>query len=167
MYLGDSFLAEIPALRAEPLRFGPSLSIMNKDSSPKRIALVVDDSMLIRHTVSRFMESRGFAVENADNGKAALEIVARVRPDIIITDMDMPKMGGADLIAALKRDAQTADIPVIVVTASLSAEKEPVTNCAGAAATVRKDIDIDEQLEVALSAIFGNELGNQARRAKA
>jgi CheY-like chemotaxis protein len=139
---------------------------MNNDSITKRIALVVDDSMLIRHTVSRFMESRGFAVENADNGQAALEIIARRSPDIIVTDMEMPKMGGAELIAALKKNAGTANIPVIVVTASLGADN-PGKTCAGAAATVRKDIDIEQQLAVALSAIFGKDLGNKARGAKA
>jgi len=131
---------------------------MNNDSITKRIALVVDDSMLIRHTVSRFMESRGFAVENADNGQAALEIIARRSPDIIVTD--------TELIAALKKNAGTANIPVIVVTASLGADN-PGKTCAGAAATVRKDIDIEQQLAVALSAIFGKELGNKARGAKA
>ena len=52
------------------------------------VALVVDDSMLIRHTVCRFLEERGFAVESATNGQDALEILKRVQPHIIVTDMD-------------------------------------------------------------------------------
>ena len=56
------------------------------------VALVVDDSMLIRHTVCRFLEERGHSVESATNGEEALTIVKRIHPDIIITDMQMPRM---------------------------------------------------------------------------
>jgi CheY-like chemotaxis protein len=66
-----------------------------KTQSPL-VALVVDDSMLIRHTVCRFLEERGYAVESATNGEEALPIVKRIHPDIIITDMQMPKMGGSE-----------------------------------------------------------------------
>ncbi len=45
-----------------------------------KVALVVDDSMLIRYTVCRFLEERGFAVESATNGVEALEVLSRVRP---------------------------------------------------------------------------------------
>ena len=62
------------------------------------VALVVDDSMLIRHTVCRFLEERGFTVESATNGQEALEALKRIRPDIVITDMQMPKMDGSELI---------------------------------------------------------------------
>ena len=84
-------------------------------STPQQIALVVDDSMLIRHTVCRFLEERGYTVESATNGEEALPIVKRIRPDIIITDMQMPKMTGTELITALKAQPETADIPVVIV----------------------------------------------------
>ncbi len=58
---------------------------------PPFLALVVDDSMLIRHTVCRFLETRGFQVESATNGAEALEMLSRIRPDIIVTDLQMPK----------------------------------------------------------------------------
>ncbi len=70
------------------------------------VALVVDDSMLIRYTVCRFLEQRGFAVESATNGVEALEILERVQPDLIVTDMQMPKMSGSELITALKKQAE-------------------------------------------------------------
>ena len=79
------------------------------------VALVVDDSMLIRHTVCRFLEERGFSVESATNGHEALEIVQRLRPQIVITDMQMPKMSGGELITALKRESATANIPIVIV----------------------------------------------------
>jgi CheY-like chemotaxis protein len=73
-------------------------------------ALVVDDSMLIRHTVCRYLEERGFTVETATNGQEALEAIKRLLPDLIITDMQMPKMGGAELITALKSNAESIKI---------------------------------------------------------
>src|ERR1700726_2879285 len=85
-----------------------------------RIALVVDDSMLIRYTVCRFLEERGFAVESATNGTEALETLSRVQPDLIFTDMQMPKMSGSELIWALKSNPATAAVPIIVIAARAS-----------------------------------------------
>src|SRR5262244_2248749 len=79
------------------------------------VALIVDDSMLIRHTVCRFLEERGFAVESATNGQEALDVLSRISPDLIVTDMQMPNMGGSEFITALKRKPQTADIPIVIV----------------------------------------------------
>jgi CheY-like chemotaxis protein len=124
------------------------------------VALVVDDSMLIRHTVCRFLEERGYTVESASNGEEALPIVARIRPDIIITDMQMPKMSGTELITALKAKAETANIPIVIVAGKNSGfeAKEHRANFA-----IFKDIDIDTQLTKALEAI----LGSRATKAKA
>ena len=82
---------------------------MPAKSQTPLVALVVDDSMLIRHTVCRFLEERGHSVESATNGEEALAIVKRIRPDIIITDMQMPKMSGTELITALKIQPETAN----------------------------------------------------------
>ena len=79
------------------------------------VALVVDDSMLIRYTVCRSLEERGFAVESATNGVEALQILERMHPDVIVTDMHMPKMSGGELITALKKNPKTANIPIIIV----------------------------------------------------
>ena len=78
------------------------------------VALVVDDSMLIRHTVCRFLEERGFTVESATNGQEALEALKTVRPDIIITDIQMPKMSGSELITAVKNNPGLASIPIVM-----------------------------------------------------
>jgi CheY-like chemotaxis protein len=116
------------------------------------IALVVDDSMLIRYTVCRFLEGRGFAVESATNGLEALTILERVHPDLIVTDMQMPKMSGSELITALKKKPETTSIPIIIVAGRASGfdEKEKRANFA-----IYKDIDIEGQLEKALDAVMG------------
>ena len=123
------------------------------------VALVVDDSMLIRYTVCRFLEERGFAVESATNGLEALQILERVRPDLIVTDMQMPKMSGTELITALKKNPETANIPIIIVAGRASGfdEQEKRANFA-----IYKDIDIQGQLEKALDAVMGKSDGHGA-----
>jgi CheY-like chemotaxis protein len=120
------------------------------------VALVVDDSMLIRYTVCRFLEERGFAVESATNGVEALQILERVRPDLIVTDMQMPKMSGSELITALKKNPATSGIPIIIVAGRASGfnEKEKRANF-----VIYKDIDIQGQLEKALDAVMGKSSG--------
>lgn len=123
------------------------------------VALVVDDSMLIRYTVCRFLEGRGFAVESATNGVEALQILQRAKPDLIVTDMNMPKMSGSELITALKKNPETATIPIIVVAGRASGfdEKEKRADFA-----IYKDIDIESQLEKALDAVLGSSFGQGA-----
>lgn len=120
-----------------------------------RTALVVDDSMLIRHTVCRFLEDRGYTVESATNGVDALERLKELRPDILITDMMMPKMDGTELITQLKKNPALARIPIIVLAGRQSAVGLPPEGRANA--TIWKDIDIVAQLDKALEATLGPE----------
>ncbi len=123
------------------------------------VALVVDDSMLIRYTVCRSLEERGYAVESATNGVEALQILERVHPDVIVTDMQMPKMSGSELITALKKNPETANIPIIIVAGRASGfdEKEKRANFA-----IYKDIDIQSQLDKALDAVMGKSQSQEA-----
>jgi CheY-like chemotaxis protein len=123
------------------------------------VALVVDDSMLIRYTVCRFLEERGFQVESATNGQEALQIIERVLPELIFTDLQMPKMSGSELITALKKNPQTKTIPIVIVTGRGSGFQEKRADFA-----IYKDIDIREQLEKALDTVKGKTRGHAAGR---
>jgi len=116
------------------------------------VALVVDDSMLIRHTVCRFLEERGFTVESVTNGLEAVEALKRVQPDLVVTDMQMPKMDGSQLIAVLKSNPATVNVPVIIV-AGRQSGFEKTDHRADFA--IFKDIDIADQLGKALESILG------------
>jgi CheY-like chemotaxis protein len=111
-----------------------------------KTALVVDDSMLIRHSVCRFLEERGLVVESATNGIEALAVLENFVPDLIITDLSMPRMGGAELISRIRQLAVFADTPILVLAARCSTNHLP----AGTAAIIFKDIDIEAQLGRAL-----------------
>jgi CheY-like chemotaxis protein len=118
-------------------------------------ALVVDDSLLIRHTVCRLLEQHGFTVESACDGLEALELLKRIRPSLIVTDLMMPKMGGPELIGNLKQNAETASIPIIVVAGHKSASHPPEETAADY--VIFKDIDIVEQLEKTLALVRGEQ----------
>jgi CheY-like chemotaxis protein len=124
------------------------------------VALVVDDSMVIRHTVCRFLEERGYAVESASNGLEAVAALKRVSPGLVITDLDMPEMSGSEFISVLKSKPETANIPIVIVTAR---SKGYDTSETRAQFTIFKDIDIEQQLETALaSTMHGRAAKGQA-----
>ena len=115
------------------------------------LVLIVDDSMLIRHTTSRTMEKHGFRVEMATNGVAALEALKNFRPDVIFTDLQMPKLSGEELIDALKADPETANIPIVVVaTKPLSGDIQEQR----AHSVIYKDMNIEVQLKRVLESFF-------------
>jgi CheY-like chemotaxis protein len=78
--------------------------------------LVVDDEPDLRFILRRIFERAGHEVADAGHGAAALECMIETPPDIVVTDMMMPVMGGAELIRRLRADPATAHIPVLAVT---------------------------------------------------
>ena len=125
-------------------------------------ALVVDDSMLIRHTVCRFLEERGFTVESATNGVDALEMLANLHPDLIITDLQMPKMTGSELITALKNKQETAKIPIVILAGKQTMAPQETPKERRADFIIYKDIDIEAQLGKALATALGCDFGTAA-----
>ena len=109
--------------------------------------------MLMRYTVCRFLEERGYTVESATNGVEALEVLTGMKPDLIVTDMQMPKMSGGELITALKAKPETARIPIIIVAGRGSGFDQSEKRADFA---IYKDIDIEDQLEKALSVMLGD-----------
>lgn len=77
--------------------------------------LVVDDEPDLRFILRRIFEGAGHQVSEARHGAAALEAVAAAPPDLVVTDMMMPVMGGAELIRRLRADPGSAAIPIMAV----------------------------------------------------
>ena len=75
--------------------------------------LVVDDEPAHRFLLRRIFERAGHVVSDAGDGAAALRAVADSRPDLVVTDMMMPVMDGAELIRRLRREPATADIAIL------------------------------------------------------
>ena len=79
------------------------------------LILVVDDDDSIRSLLKQELSDAGYRIEEAENGKQALEAVRQNKPDLIILDVMMPEMNGFDVAAILKNDPNTMDIPIIIL----------------------------------------------------
>jgi chemosensory pili system protein ChpA (sensor histidine kinase/response regulator) len=86
------------------------------------LVMVVDDSLTVRKITSRLLNREGFKVITAKDGVDALEVLAGEIPDVILLDIEMPRMDGFEFTRNLKNDARLAHIPIIMIT-SRTAEK--------------------------------------------
>jgi len=84
--------------------------------SRKRV-LIVDDEIHIVHVVAIKLRNNDYEVISADNGAEAFELACSEKPDIIVTDFQMPVMTGLELVEKVRQCDQTKDIPVILLTA--------------------------------------------------
>jgi len=88
------------------------------------LILVVEDNWDMSDFICRVLADEG-RIAKAANGREALELVARERPDLIVTDVMMPEMTGDELVATLRQDKQFEDLPVLVLTARPADENQP------------------------------------------
>ena len=79
--------------------------------------LIVDDEVHIVHVVAIKLRNNGYEVISAENGMSAFELAAAEKPDVIVTDYQMPGMSGLELVEKLRQCEQTKDIPVVMLTA--------------------------------------------------
>ncbi|MGW0860718.1 response regulator [Streptomyces sp. NPDC002690] len=79
--------------------------------------LVVDDNKVIRHLIRVNLELEGFEVVTAADGVECLDVVHRVRPDVITLDVVMPRLDGPRTAARLREDPRTRTIPVAIISA--------------------------------------------------
>jgi chemotaxis protein histidine kinase CheA len=82
----------------------------------RRRALVVDDSLSVRKTLSQLLADAGYEVRTARDGFDALEVLSREKADIVLTDLEMPNLNGLDLTRRLRESADTRSVPVIMIT---------------------------------------------------
>ena len=108
--------------------------------------LIVDDEPDVRFILKLAFEAAGHRITQAHHGVAALERVKESRPDLVVTDVMMPVLGGLELIRRLRSDQQTAAIPILV----LSSQPRAVT---GADASLAKPFRPHEVLATGLSLI--------------
>jgi threonine synthase len=118
--LGDNWSRDIELTRGEELPQQDGLLAALNRVAPDRFPriLVADDSTDARRLIRRILQSQGdFTIFEAEDGKQALEIIGKEKPDLIILDLMMPQMDGFAVIEILKRNPETANIPVIVASA--------------------------------------------------
>jgi len=126
---GSTFWLEVPLTIAEG--DAPANGDADRDApaavtpqAARPLALVIDDEAASRYVLRRCLEGFGCEVVEAHAGQSGLRRAASDAPAVIFLDLNMPDMGGAEVLARLKRDQATAHIPVIIATSQIMAEAE-------------------------------------------
>ncbi|AUX35400.1 MULTISPECIES: sigma-54 dependent transcriptional regulator [Sorangium] len=117
---------------------------MNAEKRQGARVLVVDDEASARSGLEKLLRQEGYVVDAAADGAAALEIAAERPPDVVVTDLKMPKMDGVTLLGKLR--AQDPALPVIVVTAFGDVSSAVQAMRAGAEDYLTKPVDFDALL---------------------
>lgn len=134
--------------------FGPGALAVASGSIPaaavdepieEKVVVIADDSISVRKFVGRILEKAGYCVKLASDGLEAAELVAQVGCHLVITDIEMPRMNGYELMSHLRQDPATRRIPVLVVTSRAGAKHRDRAMKEGAASFLTKPVQ-EEQL---------------------
>jgi chemosensory pili system protein ChpA (sensor histidine kinase/response regulator) len=125
----------------------------------EKVIILADDSISVRKFVGRMLEKAGYRVRLAGDGLEALEIALQTRCDLIITDLEMPRTNGYELMMHLRQNPETRGIPVMVVTSRAGAKHKDRAMKEGATAFLTKPVQ-DEQLIAAVSELIGSAYGS-------
>lgn len=101
------------------------------------LILIVDDNADARFMLKTVLEGQGFAVACAEDGQEALDMIKTNRPDLIISDIQMPNLDGIELIKILRGQSETKDTPVLVTSAQHSSVLADAMNAGGTAAATK------------------------------
>jgi chemosensory pili system protein ChpA (sensor histidine kinase/response regulator) len=129
-----------------------------------RVVVVADDSISVRKFVGRMLEKAGYRVKLASDGLEASELVAQIGCHLVITDLEMPRMNGYELMAHLRQNPVTRKIPVMVVTSRAGAKHRDRAIKEGAAAFLTKPVQ-EDQLVATVDELIGAEKPDKRRTA--
>jgi chemosensory pili system protein ChpA (sensor histidine kinase/response regulator) len=121
----------------------------------EKVVVLADDSISVRKFVGRMLEKAGYRVKLACDGLEALEIVGSGSCDLVVTDLEMPRTNGYELMLHLRQNPDTRNIPVMVVTSRAGAKHRERAIKEGAAAFMVKPVQ-EEQFVAAVAQLIGN-----------
>ena len=105
------------APQAAPVAVEPPAAVPVKTPA-ETLILLADDSKMVRVKTSRLLEGNAYRVVTAVDGLDAVRQLESIRPDLVITDVDMPGMDGFGLTRHLRGNASTANIPIVMITSA-------------------------------------------------
>ena len=120
--------------------------------------LVADDEIHIIHVVAIKLRNNGYEVVAANNGAEAFDLACREKPDIVVTDCQMPVMTGLELIAKLREDERTKEIPVVLLTARSFAVSPEQQESLGVASCLSKPFSPKELLKTIQDILYQRQL---------
>lgn len=152
LQLGDGSLVLLlnPLLLAQQARGdGPGPVVAPSRSAPRRRLLVVDDSFTTRELIRSILQSAGFEVTAAVDGADALDKLRSHPYDLVVSDVEMPRVDGFQLTARLRRELGLAELPVVLVTSLASeAHRRQGLEAGAQAYIVKSEFNQDSLLEV-------------------
>jgi len=104
----------------------------------KLTVLTIDDSELVQDLLRIVLTEAGMEVVQAEDGKRGLEILSYCKPDIIMTDINMPRMDGYGLIEAVRADPLLNHFPILILTTESADSKKELARKAGATGWITK-----------------------------
>jgi chemosensory pili system protein ChpA (sensor histidine kinase/response regulator) len=122
--------------------------------SDDRVVVIADDSISVRKFVGRMLSKAGYRVKLASDGLEAAEVVTQTGCHLLITDLEMPRMNGYELMAHLRQDPATKKIPVLVVTSRAGAKHRDRAIKEGASGFLTKPVQ-EDQLLAAVEELLG------------
>jgi len=125
--------------------------------------LIVDDSSSMRAIVRKIIKASGFNIGElleAADGKEAIKVLMDEWVDLVLTDINMPKMNGLELISEMKKDEMLKSIPVVMVTTEGSEKRIQESMELGASGYIKKPF-LPEDIKRTLSAIMGEDEDGQ------
>jgi chemosensory pili system protein ChpA (sensor histidine kinase/response regulator) len=117
--LGDGRIVLILDVAALVRTGAPVVELKKAAPTPtddRPLALVVDDSITVRRVTERILQRSGLRVVTAKDGLDAISVMGEEKPDIILLDIEMPRMDGYEFASHVRNDAQVADVPIIMIT---------------------------------------------------
>ena len=128
------------------------------EPAAEKVVVIADDSISVRKFVGRILEKAGYCVKLASDGLEAADLSRRWVVTWLITDIEMPRMNGYELMSHLRQDPATRRIPVLVVTSRAGAKHRERAMKEGAASFLTKPVQEEQLLAVV------EELMNSATR---
>jgi len=113
----------------------------------KQHILVVEDEESLLKLVSILFASRGYHVTGVADGRSALEMIAGNRPDLVVLDLMLPEVDGVEVCRHIRRNAETRDLPVLMLTARKSSHDVNAGLNAGADAYITKPFKTAEVMD--------------------
>src|SRR5271157_9290 len=115
--------------------------------------LLIEDSRFLRIAIDRTLTRAGHSVTCAADGREGLHAALTSPPALILLDMMLPGLDGTGVLKALKQDASTAQIPVIVLTALSQKNEEKLKNAGAAAYIEKSSLDLDQNADALIQTV--------------
>ena len=117
--LGDGRIVLILDIAALVRTGAPVVELKSAAPTPsddRPLAMVVDDSITVRRVMERFLERNGMRVVTAKDGMDAVSVLQEQKPDIILLDIEMPRMDGYEFASHVRNDERFSAVPIIMIT---------------------------------------------------